>query len=106
MKNKIVFGIKLFFLALFTLAWFFIIQAEYEIIRKPELRSESRVFQGTEAVYFWGTIVLVLTVLIIYLLYSLAKSRNESVVLKELNESKTEIITGKGKILKSFKQLK
>ena len=37
MKNKLIIIVKLVLLAFFSLMWFILIQAEYEIITKPEL---------------------------------------------------------------------
>jgi hypothetical protein len=64
---------KLILTAILTLIWFVLIQAEYEIITKPELRDECPVFQGFGAVLFGGFIILVLSVIIILISKNLWK---------------------------------
>lgn len=70
--------IKFILLAFFSLIWFVLIQAEYEIITKPELRSECPLIQGTGCVYAFGLILLILSTVIIYLLYAIIKRNKEN----------------------------
>lgn len=70
MKNKLIVFIKLVLMVVFALAWFLLIQAEYEMIMKPELRNECPIVQGIYAVYFLGLILLVLAVVIVLMVRS------------------------------------
>ena len=78
MKNKLKIFIKLVLLAFFSLVWFILIQAEYEIITKPDLRNEVPIlqrflgenFNGILTVYLFGFILLALSAIILYLLFS------------------------------------
>jgi len=69
MKQKLLILIKIILLVFFVSVWFVLIQAEYEIITKPELQSERPLVQGIGAVWFGGFIVLILSIIIILLLY-------------------------------------
>jgi len=73
MKNKLNIIVKLVLLAFFSLMWFFLIQAEYEIIIKPQLQNDFPVIKGIGAVYFLGFIIFILSVVIVYLLYLIKK---------------------------------
>jgi hypothetical protein len=85
MKNKLKVIIKLILLALFSLMWFVLIQAEYEIITKPDLRNDIAIikkifgesFNGILTVYFLGFILLVISAVIIFLLYSIYAKRKK-----------------------------
>jgi len=57
------------------LAWFFLMQAEYEMITKPELQNDFPMVKGVDAVYLAGFILLVIAVIVFYLLYSIKKFR-------------------------------
>ena len=72
MKNKLKIFIKLVLLIFFSLIWFFLIQAEYEMITKPDLQNDFPMIKGSGAVWFLGFILLVLSAIIIYIIYSLA----------------------------------
>ncbi|MFH0852103.1 MAG: hypothetical protein V1845_00630 [bacterium] len=78
MENKLIITIKLFLLTFFSLIWFFLIQAEYEMITKPELQNDFPVVKGIYAVWFLSFILLILSTIIIYLLYSFKKQKNAS----------------------------
>jgi hypothetical protein len=85
MKNKLKVIIKLVLLALFSLMWFVLIQAEYEIITKPDLRNDIAIikkifgesFNGILTVYSLGFILLVISAVIIFLLYSIYAKRKK-----------------------------
>lgn len=68
---------KLILLAFSTLIWFVLIQGEYEMIAKPELQNEFSIIKGIGAVYFLGLILLVISVIIIYLLFSIIRPKKE-----------------------------
>ena len=65
MKNKLIIIVKLILLAFFSLMWFIFIQAEYEMITKPELQNDFPIIKGIYAVYFTGFILLVISAIII-----------------------------------------
>jgi len=65
-------------LIFFLLVWFVLIQAEYEVITKPELRDEIPLVPGIWGVYFLGFIVLILSLIILYLFYILIKKFKNS----------------------------
>lgn len=73
MKNKIKLIIKIILLAFLSLLWFLFIQAEYEMVTKPQLQNEFPIIKGTYAVYFLGIILLIISLLIFFLLYSTLK---------------------------------
>ena len=73
MKNKHFTIIKLFLIALFSLMWFILIQAMYEMITKPELQNDFPIIKGIYAVYFLGVILLILGIVIIFLIFSIIK---------------------------------
>lgn len=75
MKNKIIIIAKLILSVFLFLIWFVFIQGEYEMIVKPELQNDFPVIKGVYAVYFTGFILLIITAVILYLLYSIKKSR-------------------------------
>jgi len=77
--NKMKIIIKFILLTFFSLIWFVLIQAEYEIITKPELRSECPLIQGVGCVYAFGLILLILSAIIIYLLYTIIKKFKKSI---------------------------
>lgn len=85
MKNKLIILLKLVLLALFSLLWFFLIQAEYEMVTKPELQNEFPVIKGVYAVYFLGIVLLIISVIIVFLLP----------LLKQLIAIVSELITYK-----------
>jgi len=58
--------IKLILLAFFSLVWFILIQAEYEMITKPKLQNDFPIIKGIYAVYFIGFILLLLSVVIVF----------------------------------------
>jgi len=74
MKNKLLIFIKLAFLAFFSLLWFILVQAEYEMITKPYLQKDFPIIKGVYAVYFLGFILLIIGVIIVLLLFSIKKS--------------------------------
>jgi len=71
MKNKLIIGIKIILLIFFSLVWFVLIQAEYEMITKPVLQNDFPIIKGIGAVLFLGFILLILSVIIILLINSL-----------------------------------
>lgn len=73
MKNKPLFIIKLVLLVFFSFLWFILIQAEYEMITKPQLQNEFPVIKGIYAVYFICFILLIISVIIVFLLPLLKK---------------------------------
>ena len=73
MKNKHFTIIKLFLIALFSLMWFILIQAMYEMITKPELQNDFPIIKGIYAVYFLGVILLILGIVIVFLFFSIIK---------------------------------
>jgi len=80
MKNKLLFTIKLVLLVFFSLMWFILIQAEYEMITKPELQNDFPIIKGVYAVYFLGFILLITSVIIIFLLFIIKKSNKRHVL--------------------------
>ena len=75
MKSKIIVIAKLILSVFLFLAWFFLMQAEYEMITKPELQNDFPMVKGVDAVYLAGFILLVIAVIVFYLLYSIKKFR-------------------------------
>jgi pimeloyl-ACP methyl ester carboxylesterase len=67
MKKKILFVIRLVLLTFFSLLWFILIQAEYEMITKPVLQQDFPVIKGVGAVYFLGIVLLIISAIIFYL---------------------------------------
>jgi hypothetical protein len=63
------FIIKLFSLVIFSFLWFIFIQAEYEMITKPELQNEFPILKGVSAVYFLGFVLTILSIIIVSLLF-------------------------------------
>ncbi|OGZ33660.1 MAG: hypothetical protein A2Y98_01870 [Candidatus Portnoybacteria bacterium RBG_19FT_COMBO_36_7] len=86
MKKNFKIFIKLVLLAFFSLLWFVFIQAEYEIITKPDLRNDIPIlerilgenFNGILTVYLLGFVLLAISAIIIYLLYSFKKLKNKN----------------------------
>ena len=78
MKNKLIIIVKLVLLAFFSLMWFILIQAEYEIITKPELQNDFPIIKGIHAVYFTGFTLLIISTIIVFLLYLIKKSKKDS----------------------------
>lgn len=75
MKNKIVVITKLVLSVFLFFVWFIIVQAEYEMIIKPEFQNDFPIVKGIYAVYLTGFILLIIAAIILYLLYSVKKSR-------------------------------
>ncbi|MFH0863659.1 MAG: hypothetical protein V1858_01010 [Candidatus Gottesmanbacteria bacterium] len=73
--KKILLFIKIIFLAFFSIMWFVLIQGEYEMVTKPELQKDFPGIKGVNAVYFLGFILLLLSIIIVYLLNSISKSK-------------------------------
>jgi hypothetical protein len=65
-------------LAFFSLLWFILIQAEYEMVTKPDLQKEFPGVQGTGAVYLLGFIIFAITAVSIVLFFSIIRSRKRS----------------------------
>lgn len=78
MKNRLIIIIRLVLLAFFSLMWFILIQAEYEMITKPELQNDFPIIKGIYAVYLIGFILLILSAVIVFLLYLIKKSKKNS----------------------------
>lgn len=78
MKSKLILVAKLALLLLFTLMWFILIQAEYEILTKPELRNDVPIIKGLAAVYFFGFVLLIISVIIVFLIRSIRRPRKQS----------------------------
>ena len=78
MKNKLIIIVKLVLLAFFSLMWFILIQAEYEIITKPELQNDFPIIKGIHAVYFTGFTLLIISAIIVFILYLIKKSKKDS----------------------------
>lgn len=72
-KNSLI--IKIVISVFLSLLWFVLIQAEYEMITKPNLQNDFPIIKGISAVYFLGFILLIIGILIIMLLYSIKKGR-------------------------------
>ncbi|MBU1126747.1 hypothetical protein KKF11_00150 [Patescibacteria group bacterium] len=73
MKNKLITTIKLLLLAFFSLLWFVLVQAEFEMITKPYLQNEFPAIKGIYAVWFLGLILVIIGAIIAWLLYSFKK---------------------------------
>ena len=73
LKNKFVFFIQLVFLIIFSILWFVLIQGEYEMLTKPALQYDFPIIKGIYAVSFLGIIILILSLIIAYLIYSITK---------------------------------
>jgi len=73
MKNKLIIILKLVLAGFFAFTWFILIQAEYEIITKPELAKDFAIISGTRLVLFFGFVLLFLSAAIIGLLWGLKK---------------------------------
>jgi hypothetical protein len=73
MKNKLCILIKIVLLILLSFLWFLFIQAEYEIVTKPELQNDFPIIKGVYAVYVLGFILLILSIVIFLLLSSSVK---------------------------------
>lgn len=76
MKINFLIFIKLVLLAFFSFLWFILIQAEYEMITKPELQNEFPILKGVYAVYFLGLVLLIVSIIIVFFL-SLFKKFNK-----------------------------
>jgi len=50
----------------FSLVWFILIQAEYEMVTKPKLQNDFPIIKGIYAVYFIGFILLLLSVVVVF----------------------------------------
>ena len=74
MKKKITLILKSVLVVFFSLTWFLFVQAEYEMIAKPELQNDFPLIKGIAAVYLTGFILLVLAAAVIFLLYLIKKS--------------------------------
>jgi hypothetical protein len=85
-KNKLLIFVKLALLAFFSLLWFILVQGEYEMITKPELQNEFPIIKGIYAVYFLGFILLIISVIIAHLSYSIIKSKNGYLVKSKRHE--------------------
>jgi len=77
--KKLPTSIKLILLAFFSLVWFILIQAEYEMITIPKLQNDFPIIKGIHAVYFIGFLLLLLSVVIVFLLYLLKKSNSSRI---------------------------
>jgi len=73
MKKKLILFLKIVALAFLSLLWFLLIQGEYEIITKPELQNDFPVIKGPSAVYFLGSVLLIISILIFLLFISILK---------------------------------
>jgi len=76
MRNKVVIAVKAFFMAVLSFLWFLFIQAEYEIVIKPELRDDLPFFYGMYSVVFTGFLLLLMAAAIVFLWRSIKKSWN------------------------------
>lgn len=70
-KSRIIIIVKLFLSVILSLLWFILVQAEYEMITKPELQNDFPIIKGVYAVYFTGFILLMMALGIFFLLYSI-----------------------------------
>lgn len=77
MKNKLITIFKLILVVVFALIWFIFIQAEYEIITKPELAKDFAIISGIWLVIFFGFVLLFIAAAIIALLYSFKKDKQK-----------------------------
>ena len=75
MRNKILIIAKIILSIVLFLIWFIILQGEYEMIVKPELQKDFPIIKGVCAVYLTGFVLLVITAVIFFLLYSIKKSK-------------------------------
>ena len=73
MKRKLILFLKIVALAFLSLLWFLLIQGEYEIITKPELQNDFPVIKGPSAVYFLGSVLLIISILIFLLFIPILK---------------------------------
>ncbi|OGZ31955.1 MAG: hypothetical protein A2V69_03545 [Candidatus Portnoybacteria bacterium RBG_13_40_8] len=73
--------LKLILATVFALVWFILVQAEYEIITKPELAKDFAIISGIWLVIFFGFVLLSIAAAIIGLLYSIRKSREQKMGL-------------------------
>ncbi|PIP15440.1 hypothetical protein CO083_05090 [Candidatus Roizmanbacteria bacterium CG_4_9_14_0_8_um_filter_34_12] len=73
MKKKLILFLKIVALAFLSLLWFLLIQGEYEIITKPELQNDFPVIKGPSAVYFLGSVLLIISILIFLLFIPILK---------------------------------
>lgn len=78
MTKKLSIILKLILAAVFALVWFVLVQAEYEIITKPELQNDFPIIKGIYAVCFLGFVLLAIAAAIIALLYSIKRGKNLS----------------------------
>ncbi len=79
MKNKILIIIKIALFLFLSFLWFLFIQGEYEMITKPYLQNDFPIIKGIGAVYFLGTVILIISFLILFLMHSIYvffKNRN------------------------------
>jgi len=79
-KIKLKTLIKLVLATVFSLVWFILVQAEYEIITKPELAKDFAIISGTYLVIFFGFVLLIIAAAVIALLYSIKKTRKQSIL--------------------------
>ena len=87
MKSKIIVIAKLILSVFLFLAWFFLMQAEYEMITKPELQNDFPIVKGVYAVYLTGFALLVIAVAISLLLYSIKKSKTPTEIKAKSQQS-------------------
>ena len=80
MKNKLLIFIRLVFLAFFSLIWFLLVQAEYEIITKPELQNDFPIIKGAGAIYLLGFILLAMGIIVAYLLFLIIRSIKQPIL--------------------------
>jgi len=71
--------VRIVILIFLSLAWFILVQAEYEMITKPNLQNDFPIIKGISAIYFLAFILLIIGVLIIILLYSIRKRMGNSI---------------------------
>ncbi len=65
--------LKIVSLTFLSFVWFVFIQAEYEMITKPELQNDFPIIKGAGAVYLLGFVLLIIGLLILYLLFLMVK---------------------------------
>lgn len=75
MGNKLKTIFKLILAAGFSLIWFVLVQAEYEIITKPELAKNFAIINGIWLVIFFGFVLFFIAAAIVALLYSIKGSK-------------------------------
>ena len=73
MKNTLGIVLKSIAAVFLFLLWFVFIQSEYEMITKPELRSEFPIIKGTAAVTVFGLITLIVLALGVWVSMSLCR---------------------------------